>query len=112
MTKDVETGETTTENKSTDKKAKENKKYEIKIWKCILSVVFAILSVMLVYLLVWSKYIFGNVPFAQVLFHVMVPLEGTDSSIIASYFYGVAPWVALMVAAIIGTGVIYHFVKE
>ena len=112
VTKDVETGETTTENKSTDKKAKENKKYEIKIWKCILSVVFAILSVMLVYLLVWSKYIFGNVPFAQVLFHVMVPLEGTDSSIIASYFYGVAPWVALMVAAIIGTGVIYHFVKE
>lgn len=96
----------------TEIKVEENKKYEIKVWKCILSVVFAILSVMLVYLLAWSKYIFGNVPFAQVLFHVMVPLEGTDSSIIASYFYGVAPWVALMIAIIIGTGVIYHFVKE
>lgn len=104
--------ENATNKNTTENTVNENKKYEIKVWKCILSVVFAVLSVMLVYLLVWSKYIFGNVPFAQVLFHVMVPLEGTDSSIIASYFYGVAPWVALMIAIIIGTGVIYHFVKE
>ncbi len=111
-TEDNMIDENATNKNTTENTANENKKYEIKVWKCILSVVFAILSVMLVYLLIWSKYIFGNVPFAQVLFHVMVPLEGTDSSIIASYFYGVAPWVALMIAIIIGTGVIYHFVKE
>ena len=63
----------------------EKKEKGIKIWKCIVSVSFIILSVMLVYLLIWTKNIFGDIPFSQVLFHMMVPLEGTDTSIIMSY---------------------------
>lgn len=69
--------------------ADKNKK--IKLWRRILSVIFLILSVMLIYVLFWSKSMFGDVPFAQVIFHLMVPLEGTDSSIISSYFTGVIP---------------------
>lgn len=90
----------------------EKRRNGIKILKCIFSCIFAILAVMLVYLLIWTKYIFGNVPFAQILFHIMVPLEGTDTSITASYFYGVAPWVALVVFIFIAVGVVYGFTKS
>ena len=88
------------------------KKSEIRIWKCILSVILNILSVMLIYLLYWEKYTFGNIPFAQVLFHMMVPLEGTDSSIVSSYFYGVLPWVCLAGAIIIVIGVVYYLTLD
>ena len=88
------------------------KKSGIRIWKCILSIIFIILAVMLVYLLVWTKYTFGNVPFAQVLFHMMVPLEGTDSSITSSYFYGVLPWVCLALGIIIVFGEGYYLTLD
>lgn len=68
-----------------------DKNKKIKLWRRILSVIFIILSVMLAYVLSWSESMFGDVPFAQVIFHLMVPLEGTDSSIISSYFTGVIP---------------------
>lgn len=88
------------------------KKSGIRVWKCILSAIFIILAVMLIYLLVWNKYTFGNVPFAQVLFHLMVPLEGTDSSIISSYFYGVLPWVCLAAGIMIVIGVGYYLTVD
>ena len=69
--------------------ADKNKK--IKLWRRILSVIFIILSVMLLYVLFWSKSVFGDVPFAQVIFHMMVPLEGADPATISSYFAGVIP---------------------
>ena len=69
---------------------------KVKIWRRILSLLFIILSVMLLYVLFWSKDVFGNVPFAQVIFHLMVPLEGTDSSIITSYITGVIPKILIV----------------
>ena len=79
------------------KKIKKAKK-PIKIWKSILGVIFAVLAVMLGYLLYWSQDVFGDIPFAQVLFHLMVPLKGADNDIVASYFEGVMPYVTVMVA--------------
>lgn len=79
------------------KKTKKAKK-PIKIWKSILGVIFAVLAVMLGYLLYWSQDVFGDIPFAQVLFHLMVPLKGADNDIVASYFEGVMPYVTVMVA--------------
>ena len=93
------------------KKNTETKK-GVKIVKSILSILFVVLSVMLVYLLVWAKYTFGNIPFAQVLFHLMVPLEGTDSSIISSYFYGVLPWVCLTLGIMIVIGVTHYLAAD
>ena len=90
----------------------EKKTKGIKIWKCILSVVFVILSVLLVYLLIWTKNIFGNVPFSQVVFHLMVPLEGTDSSIIMSYVYGASKWVAIASAIMFALGIIYYISQK
>lgn len=75
---------------------------KIKLWRRILSVFFIILTVMLLYVLSWSKVMFGDVPFAQIIFHLMVPLEGTDSSIVTSYFKVVIPMIigVLLVVAI------------
>ena len=94
------------DNMKRDKEDKAKKKSEIKVWKCILSVSFIIISVMLIYLLNWSRYMFGEIPFSQILFHIMVPLEGADSSIITSYFSGVVKWVLLAgcLMAIMGDG--------
>lgn len=86
----------------------EKKEKGIKVWKCILSISFVILSVLLVYLLIWTKDIFGDVPFSQVIFHMMVPLEGTDTSIIMSYVYGASKWVGIASAIMVALGVIYH----
>ena len=86
----------------------EKKEKGIKVWKCILSISFVILSVLLVYLLIWTKDIFGDVPFSQVIFHMMVPLEGTDTSIIMSYVYGASKWVGIASAIMVALGVIYY----
>mgnify|MGYP003307464702 CR=1 FL=1 len=91
---------------------KKEKKRGVRVWKCILSIVFVLVSVMLIYLLYWAKYTFGNIPFAQVLFHLMVPLEGTDSSIITSYFYGVLPWACLAAGIVIVVGVSYYLTLD
>lgn len=81
---------------------KENKEAKkVKMWKRILSIIFIILSVMLVYVLIWSKNMFGNIPFAQVLFHLMVPLEGTDSSIVISYIKGVIPIIIIVLVYVL-----------
>ena len=97
----------------TDEKINESKKEsKSPVWKCVLSISFIVLSVALVYLLIWSKYIFGNVPFAQILYHITVPLAGTDTSIVSSYFIGVAPWVALSVVIMILMAVMNHFWKK
>ena len=90
----------------------EKKEKGIKIWKCIVSVSFIILSVMLVYLLIWTKNIFGDIPFSQVLFHMMVPLEGTDTSIIMSYVYGASKWVGIAAAVMVVLGVVYHLSQK
>lgn len=77
---------------------KENKKDKStkKIWSKILAVMLLILSVMLVYGYYWSVEKFGKIPFAQVLFHLVVPMEGADTSLVLSYFLGVW-WVILLV---------------
>ena len=51
---------------------------------------------MLVYEYFWTVGKFGKIPFAQVIFHLVVPLEGTDSSLVLSYFLGVS-WIIVLV---------------
>lgn len=69
---------------------------QIKIWKIVLSALFLVLSIMLAYVLVWSQATFGKLPFAQILFHLMVPLEGTESSIVTTYIVGVVAIAAIV----------------
>ncbi len=80
---------------------KENKKCKFtkKIGTKVLAVMVLILSVMLVYGYYWSVEKFGKIPFAQVLFHLVVPMEGADTSLVLSYFLGVW-WIILLVLLI------------
>lgn len=77
---------------------KETKK--VKMWKRVLSAIFLMLSIMLAYVLIWSLATFGRLPFAQILFHLMVPLEGTESSLVINYIIGVVA-IAVIVFLII-----------
>ena len=56
-----------------------------KWWKIVLTIVFILLGIALYEVLPWSRTMFGKVPFEQVVFHVVVPLEGTDSSLLKSF---------------------------
>lgn len=56
-----------------------------KWWKIVLTIVFILLGIALYEVLPWSRTMFGKVPFEQVVFHVIVPLEGTDSSLLKSF---------------------------
>ncbi len=73
-----------------NQKDKAEKQKSTKKWKMAVAVSLVILSVMLLYVYFWTVGKFGKIPFAQVIFHLVVPMEGTDSSLIASYFYGAA----------------------
>lgn len=83
-------------------KIEENNKNKIekkvKRWKYILATCILIFSVMLVYVYFWTVARFGAIPFAQVIFHLVVPMEGADSSVVLSYFTGVVWWILLVLA--------------
>ena len=71
------------EDKIENKNGKKTKK-----WKYVVGTMLLVLSVMLVYVYFWTVKQFGAIPFAQVIFHLVVPMEGTDSSIIFDYIEG------------------------
>ena len=80
------------ENETTEKK-----RYSIlKIFSKVFAILLIILSVMLVYVYHWTVEMFGEISFAQVMFHLLVPMEGTDTSLVLSYFKGVW-WIVLVV---------------
>lgn len=58
----------------------------IKIRKFFLTLIFIVFIVLLVDVLLWAEKVFGRVPFAQVVYHMKAPLEGTDSHILNDYF--------------------------
>lgn len=80
------------EDKTTEKK----KGSILKLFSKIFAILLIILSVMLVYVYHWTVEMFGEISFAQVIFHLVVPMEGTDTSIVLSYFRGVW-WIILLV---------------
>lgn len=44
----------------------------------ILTVIFVFLGLLLVRVALWVPETFGDIPFEQVIFHLLVPLVGTD----------------------------------
>ena len=51
----------------------------------ILSVVLVFIGLLLVKVAEWVPQSFGDIPFEQVLFHVMVPMKGTDTSVMDQF---------------------------
>ena len=47
----------------------------------VLTVILVFIGLLLVKVSEWVPNTFGNIPFEQVLFHLMVPMEGTDTYI-------------------------------
>lgn len=60
----------------------------MKLSDVIKNIVFNIIifsCVLIFFSVKWSVRTFGDIPFAQIIFHLKVPLHGTDSSILLSY---------------------------
>ncbi len=51
----------------------------------VLTVILVFIGLLLVKVSEWVPNTFGNIPFEQVLFHLMVPMEGTDTTFVASF---------------------------
>lgn len=79
------------ENYTENKKMKKPKK-----WKYALATLILVFSVMLLYVYFWTVAQFGKISFAQVIFHLVVPMEGANSSLVLSYFKTVV-WLILFV---------------
>lgn len=75
-------------NNRENKKLFNSNKMKKKRWKYIVGVILIVLSVMLVSVYFWTVQQFGMIPFAQVIFHLVVPMEGADSSLVLDYFTG------------------------
>lgn len=58
---------------------------KVKIWKVILSLLFILLTIMLVEVRRWTKVVCGDITFDEIVYYFMVPLEGTDSSLLPDY---------------------------
>ena len=58
---------------------------------CVLIVLFVFLGLLLIEVGHWVPTVFGDISFEQVVFHLMVPLEGTDTSYIDSFIQECLP---------------------
>ncbi len=66
----------------------------------ILTVILVFLGLLLVKVAEWVPLNFGNIPFEQVLFHLMVPMEGTDTSFVDSFIEYCLPFPAKVAGAL------------
>lgn len=57
----------------------------MKIIKNVVKFLFIFLLILLVFAALWTRKNFGNVTFDEILFHLMVPIEGTNSSVLNSF---------------------------
>ena len=57
----------------------------------ILTVIFVFLGLLLVRVALWVPETFGDIPFEQVVFHLLVPLVGTDTSFVDSFIQECLP---------------------
>lgn len=57
----------------------------------VLTVVLVFIGLLLVKVAIWVPKTFGDIPFEQVLFHVMVPMKGTDTSFVDSFIQDCLP---------------------
>lgn len=83
----------------------------------ILTVLLVFIGLLLVKVAEWVPLNFGNIPFEQVLFHLMVPMEGTDTSFVDSFIEYCLPFPvkvagALMVIFIIANWNIKSDIKN
>lgn len=86
---------------SIQKDSSKNKKYKFFIAALVLFLGFVLL-----FAAIWSKRTFGNVPFEQVLFHLRVPIEGTNKSTIFSFLFFCIP------LAFFGTTILLSMTKR
>ena len=66
----------------------------------ILTVLLVFIGLLLVKVAEWVPLNFGNIPFEQVLFHLMVPMEGTDTSFVDSFIEYCLPFPAKVAGAL------------
>lgn len=57
----------------------------------VLTVVLVFIGLLLVQVAKWVPNTFGNIPFEQVVFHLLVPMEGTDMSFVESFIQDCLP---------------------
>lgn len=76
----------------------EKNKSKLKIWKFILALLFIILAIMLVEVRRWTKVVCGDIAFDEIVYYFMVPLEGTDSSLLPGYISRVLMDVPILIA--------------
>ncbi len=62
----------------------------------VLTVVLVFIGLLLVQVAKWVPNTFGNIPFEQVLFHLLVPMEGTDTSFVDSFIQECLPMPAIV----------------
>lgn len=51
----------------------------------VLTVIFVFIGLLLVKVAKWVPDTFGDIPFEQVVFHLLVPIQGTDTSFVDSF---------------------------
>lgn len=69
------------------------------IWALTIFLVF--LGLLLIKVAEWIPLTFGDIPFEQVLFHMMVPMQGTDTSFISSFIKCCLPLPTIVVCVIV-----------
>lgn len=62
----------------------------------VLTVVLVFIGLLLVQVARWVPNTFGNIPFEQVVFHLLVPMEGTDMSFVESFIQDCLPIPAIV----------------
>lgn len=62
----------------------------------VLTVVLVFIGLLLVQVAKWVPNTFGNIPFEQVVFHLLVPMEGTDMSFVESFIQDCLPIPAIV----------------
>lgn len=62
----------------------------------LLTVVLVFIGLLLVQVAKWVPNTFGDIPFEQVLFHLLVPMEGTDTSFVDSFIQECLPMPAIV----------------
>lgn len=82
----------------------------MKIVKNVVKFIFIFLLVLLIFAALWTRKYFGNVTFDEILFHLMVPIEGTNSSVLFSFF--IKSLVPSLVLSIIIIFIISYQVKN
>ena len=77
-----------------DKQQKKSKiRFFLKIFYVLVAFLLLAFAMLLRYASNWTLEEFGEIPFSQVVFHLMVPLEGTNSDVIEGFVTGALKYI-------------------